>query len=70
MHAVFQRIMPNILGKSENSGYDNYSHNRSDDRRKRSGNSLTFGTISKSVDVKVQREDRSESDIELVGRPL
>jgi hypothetical protein len=62
--------MPNILGKSEDSGYDYYSHSRSGDRRKRSGNSLAFGAISKSVDVKVQRKDRSDSDVELVGRPL
>jgi hypothetical protein len=70
MHAIFQRMMPKVFGSTENTGYDNYSHSRSGDRRKRSGNSLAFGIISKSVDVKVQREDRSESDIALVpGRP-
>jgi hypothetical protein len=35
--------------------------------KKRSGNSLAFGVISKSIDVKIQRE-ASESDVELVRR--
>jgi hypothetical protein len=36
--------------------------------KKRSGNSLAFGVISKPIDVKIQRE-ASESDVELVRRP-
>ncbi|KAF1849095.1 uncharacterized protein K460DRAFT_304888 [Cucurbitaria berberidis CBS 394.84] len=69
MHGLFQRIMRRIGGKSENSGYSNYSHGDSSKSGQRSGNSLAFGAILKSVDVKLQREDRSESDVELVDRP-
>jgi hypothetical protein len=74
MHALFQRVMPRVFTKTEksgysNSGYSNYGEGNSGRHGQRSGNSLAFGVISKSVDVKVQREDRSESDVELVERP-
>jgi hypothetical protein len=68
MRGIFQRALPKIFGSTDNSGYDNYSHTRSADRKKRTGNSLAFGVISKSIDVKIQREV-SESDVELVRRP-
>ncbi|KAF1954730.1 hypothetical protein CC80DRAFT_517345 [Byssothecium circinans] len=65
MHALFKTVRA-AGTSSANSGYVQHGSDRSG--RQRSGNS-GFGGISKSIDVKVKREDRSDSDVELVDRP-
>ena len=55
MHSIFHKTMPKIFGC---------------DRRERSDVSLAFGVISKPVEVEIQREDRSESDNQIVSRSV
>ncbi|KAJ4297909.1 hypothetical protein N0V90_005808 [Kalmusia sp. IMI 367209] len=65
MRPIFQKILPTVFVRSQVSGYANNDSAYG----QKSGNSLPFGVIHKSLDVKVHREDRSESDIELMERP-
>lgn len=68
MRPIFQRTFPALFGSSQNSGYHNSSAGYGQ-RSGRSGNGMPLNVmIHKSLDVKVHREDRSESDIELVDR--
>ncbi|KAF2680258.1 hypothetical protein K458DRAFT_345236 [Lentithecium fluviatile CBS 122367] len=80
MHAILQRALPSIFPRSRNaSGYAQGQYGSSgpgkgsyfsqSDRRQKSGSNFPFGVITKSTDVKISREDRSDSDVELVDRP-
>jgi len=64
MVPIFQKVLPNWFGRANDSG----RFNNSSGYGQKSNNSLPFGVITKSLDVKVQREDRSESDVELMDR--
>lgn len=84
MHAILQKMLPGLFGRIRDaSGYGSKGQYGSSgpgkgsyfehtgDRGQKSAGSLPFGMITKSMDVKITRTERSDqdSDVELVDRP-
>jgi hypothetical protein len=68
MHAIYQHTLRRLYGRSESSGNSSYGFSHDRRRVRRSANRLSLGGIAKAVDIKVNREDGSESDVALVDR--
>jgi hypothetical protein len=63
MHAIYQHTLRRVCSRYESSGFGHDRH-----RVRRSADRLSLVGIAKSIDIKVNREDRSESDVALVDR--
>lgn len=75
VHAIFQKVWKRAFGRNASNGYGSSNKNSYfSNHGQKSGASLPFGKITKSTDVqiyhsdRVDRSDRSDSDVELVDR--
>ncbi|KAF2446705.1 hypothetical protein P171DRAFT_462125 [Karstenula rhodostoma CBS 690.94] len=76
MRPIFQKVLPAMFGSSQDNSYQGSSNAISSSgyghRPRKSGTSVPLNVmIHRSLDVRVYREDRSDSDVELVEeRPV